>query len=433
MSIFIILVGAMNVSTGTYQDFYFSGSILGKKGAGNKNFCISAFQFFNHAEGYIKPVFASGSAAISSWEYIYQYKDHLGNVRLSYADTNNDDTIDANTEIIEESNYYPFGLKHKGYNNVVSSNGNSVAQKWNFLGQESNDELGLNWLTFRYRNYMPELGRFFGVDPVAGEYMSISTYQFAHNNPVWKIELEGLEGASTTEPDKINSEPVKDTSHEWGTMTISTNVGQNAGIAAGHAWITLTRNDGASMTVSLYGNTGSQEFHVNKEVDYTTITSRTVTVTDEQVDMIIDFNDDEANTDWNMVNTCAGYSCELWNDVTGEDLNTYNIMGWGQPSALAESIYDANGNNYTNTSGRPKKDETSQESTRNSSGQSSNSNSSSGSSGSGSSTSSSSSGSSNSSNSSGSSYGAGGRSGEQKGRDAMKRLRDFINRGKKGG
>jgi RHS repeat-associated protein len=72
-----------------------------------------------------------------------------------------------------------------------------------------NDELGLNWLTFRHRNYMPEIGRFFGIDPVSEEYMSISTYQFAHNNPVWKIELEGLEGVSTTEPDMINREPVK--------------------------------------------------------------------------------------------------------------------------------------------------------------------------------------------------------------------------------
>lgn len=76
-----------------------------------------------------------------------------------------------------------------------------------------NRELGLDWLTFRYRNYMPEVGRFFGVDPVSGEYMSISTYQFAHNSPIWKIELEGLEGGTTTDSsgqgDIGNHEPVK--------------------------------------------------------------------------------------------------------------------------------------------------------------------------------------------------------------------------------
>ena len=107
--------------------------------------------------------------------------------------------------------YYPFGLKHKGYNNVISSHGNGTAQKWDYLGQERQEELGLNWVTFRHRNADPALGRFFGVDPVSEDYMSISTYQFAHNSPVWKIELEGLEGVNSN-PNSIdipNHEPIK--------------------------------------------------------------------------------------------------------------------------------------------------------------------------------------------------------------------------------
>lgn len=56
---------------------------------------------------------------------------------------------------------------------------------------------------------MPDIGRFFGVDPVSSEYMSISTYQFAHNNPIWKIELEGLEGKEKQGVDVSHHEPVK--------------------------------------------------------------------------------------------------------------------------------------------------------------------------------------------------------------------------------
>ena len=78
-----------------------------------------------------------------------------------------------------------------------------------FLGQERQDELGLNWDTFRYRNYDSTTGRFMGVDPISEEYLSISPYQFAHNNPVWKIELEGLEGVTTTNDDIINNEPIR--------------------------------------------------------------------------------------------------------------------------------------------------------------------------------------------------------------------------------
>ncbi|ADX67574.1 RHS repeat-associated core domain-containing protein [Weeksella virosa] len=124
------------------------------------------------------------------------------------------------------SHYYPFGLKHTGYNDltlgveIVNSSdvrvgigvvnmqtSGSDSYNYKFLGQERQDELGLNWDTFRYRNYDYAIGRFFGVDPITEDYMSISPYQFAHNNPVWKIELEGLEGIPTTGQDVINREP----------------------------------------------------------------------------------------------------------------------------------------------------------------------------------------------------------------------------------
>jgi len=110
--------------------------------------------------------------------------------------------------IKNRGSYYPFGLQQKGYNNTVSGNKNDAAERYNYLGQEEQPELGLNWLTFRYRNYMPEIGRFFGSDPITEEFLSISNYQFAHNSPVWKIELEGLEGYALTGGDLLNFEPV---------------------------------------------------------------------------------------------------------------------------------------------------------------------------------------------------------------------------------
>ncbi|WP_159288145.1 RHS repeat-associated core domain-containing protein [Tenacibaculum maritimum] len=112
--------------------------------------------------------------------------------------------VNNTNEIIEESNYYPFGLEHKGYNNVVNGTENN---HHTYLGKEISKELGLNWLSFRHRNYMPEIGRFFGVDPVAGDYVTISPYQFAHNNPIWKIELEGLEGQELNGFDVVNAPP----------------------------------------------------------------------------------------------------------------------------------------------------------------------------------------------------------------------------------
>ncbi|SEE06865.1 RHS repeat-associated core domain-containing protein [Tenacibaculum sp. MAR_2010_89] len=160
--------------------------------AGNHIYKNGALEFFNHPEGYVKPVIASGSTAISSFDYVYQYKDHLGNVRLSYTDANNDGVITPSTEIVEESNYYPFGLKHKGYNNITSSLGNSTAQKFGYNGKELNEELGLEWHDFGARNYDASLGRWMNLDPLAEQMRRHSPYNYAFNNPIYFIDPDGM-------------------------------------------------------------------------------------------------------------------------------------------------------------------------------------------------------------------------------------------------
>ena len=144
----------------------------------------ATLQFFNHSEGYIKK---DGN----TFNYVYQYKDHLGNVRLSYTDTNKDGVITASTEIIEESNYYPFGLKHKGYNNITSSLGNSTAQKKGFANEELEEELGKNTVAFQWRDYDPALGRFNKIDRFAEKYFTITPYHFTANNPILYQEIGG--------------------------------------------------------------------------------------------------------------------------------------------------------------------------------------------------------------------------------------------------
>ncbi|WP_408040247.1 RHS repeat domain-containing protein, partial [Tenacibaculum amylolyticum] len=119
-------------------------------------------------------------------------RDHLGNVRLSYTDANNDGIITPSTEIIEEKNYYPFGLKHKGYNNITNSLGNSVAQKFGYNGKELNEELGLEWYDFGARNYDASLGRWMNLDPKTEEMRRHSPYNYAFNNPLRFTDPDGM-------------------------------------------------------------------------------------------------------------------------------------------------------------------------------------------------------------------------------------------------
>ncbi|WP_234859479.1 RHS repeat-associated core domain-containing protein [Aquimarina aquimarini] len=146
---------------------------------GNYVYKNGALQYFSTPEGYATP---NGTG----YRYVYNYKDHLGNTRLSY--TKND----AGTpEIVEESNYYPFGLTHKGYNSSVSSLGNSTAQLLKFGGKEQQDELGLNTYDFGARFYDPAVGRWFTPDALAEKYYSTSPYTYALNNPVIYIDPDG--------------------------------------------------------------------------------------------------------------------------------------------------------------------------------------------------------------------------------------------------
>ncbi len=118
--------------------------------------------------------------------------DHLGNIRLSYSDADLNGAIDPNTEILSEKNYYPFGLLHRGYNNVVSANANSTAEKFQYNGKEINEELGLDWYDFGARNYDPALGRWMNLDPLAEGMRRYSPYAYAFDNPVYFIDPDGM-------------------------------------------------------------------------------------------------------------------------------------------------------------------------------------------------------------------------------------------------
>ena len=163
-----------------------NGMITTTNYAGNYVYENDALQFFNTAEGYFEP--SSPPSGALEGAYVYQYKDHLGNIRLSYSDANHDGSITASTEIKEENNYYPFGLKHKGYN----ANINGTHHKYMFGGKELTEELGLNTYDFGARNYDAALGRWMNLDPLAEKMRRHSPYNYAFDNPIFFIDADGM-------------------------------------------------------------------------------------------------------------------------------------------------------------------------------------------------------------------------------------------------
>jgi RHS repeat-associated protein len=118
----------------------------------------TVLQYFPTAEGYVKNTPVSGT---NTYSYVFNYTDHLGNTRLSYTK----DTTTSSLKILEENNYYPFGLKHNSYN----VDNFQPEYKYQYNGKELQDELGLNMYAYGFRNYDPATGRWVNIDPLLND------------------------------------------------------------------------------------------------------------------------------------------------------------------------------------------------------------------------------------------------------------------------
>jgi len=135
----------------------------------------------------------------AGYVYIYLSNDNLA-LGGSQIEVYLDDFKVEHTEspVIQSEEYYPFGLTFSNYRRE-----NSVPNTLKlFQDQEHIDDLGLNWDAFKWRNYQPDIGRFFNVDPLAEKYVHNSTYAFAENKVITFRELEGLEGVHYMEGNK---------------------------------------------------------------------------------------------------------------------------------------------------------------------------------------------------------------------------------------
>ncbi|UPT71589.1 MAG: RHS repeat-associated core domain-containing protein [Flavobacterium sp. JAD_PAG50586_2] len=160
--------------------------------------------FFPHAEGYVKVLTCPECEIKRTFNYVYQYKDHLGNIRMSYGVDPEEEEVTL--KILEENHYYPFGLKHTKYNSnekmyelvdfrptikdILAAGGSTYKYKYN--GKEYQDELGLNVYDYGAMMYDPALGRRNNIDPKAEESRRWSPYSYCYNNPMRFVDPDGM-------------------------------------------------------------------------------------------------------------------------------------------------------------------------------------------------------------------------------------------------
>ncbi|MXV37649.1 hypothetical protein GO491_02985 [Flavobacteriaceae bacterium Ap0902] len=122
-------------------------------------------------------------------------------------------------EILEENNYYPFGLNHQDYNTGIRKYKNissiprpmgvkkeEVDYKFMYNSKELQDELGLDWYDYGARSYDASLGRWFNVDPMADhpKQVGASPYAFVNNNPIRYVDPTGMIWEDPKDAERLN-------------------------------------------------------------------------------------------------------------------------------------------------------------------------------------------------------------------------------------
>jgi RHS repeat-associated protein len=101
--------------------------------------------------------------------------------------------VDLNTqtqvlEIVDGNDYYPFGMNH--LKSGTSFFGTSSYKNYKYNGKEL-QESGM--YDYGARFYMPDLGRWGVVDPLAEQYRRFSPYNYTVNNPIRFTDPDGMQ------------------------------------------------------------------------------------------------------------------------------------------------------------------------------------------------------------------------------------------------
>ena len=142
-----------------------------------------------------------------TWRYEYNLKDHLGNTRVVFCDKNNNGKIEDQTEILQETHYYPFGMAFNG-----SWYADNTASKYKYLynGKELNEDFGLNLSDYGARWYDASIGRWWNVDPLAILYHNYTPYNYVMNNPISLIDPDGM---SASDKESVGADGL--TNSQW--------------------------------------------------------------------------------------------------------------------------------------------------------------------------------------------------------------------------
>jgi len=111
----------------------------------------------------------------STSKYYFYLTDHLGNNRV---------VADQTGAVAQTNHYYPFGMS---FADGITTD----KQPYKYNGKELDADRGLNWYDYSARQY--DGIRFTTIDPLAEKRYWISPYAYCSNNPLNRIDPDGMD------------------------------------------------------------------------------------------------------------------------------------------------------------------------------------------------------------------------------------------------
>ena len=180
-------------------------------------------------------------------QYIYQYKDQLGNVRVSYG-RNSAGAL----EIVDANDYYPFGMNHLKTGNAFFGQGSYKNNKYN--GKEL-QETGM--YSYGWRDYMPDIARWNGIDQLAESYHSTSPYAYVANNPALNFDVDGRWFNEDGSIDTSGYTPGIKTTKSYASQFLGKDPNEGGGGGSSTGGMTFTGTSTIQFLQGFFGNGGS--------------------------------------------------------------------------------------------------------------------------------------------------------------------------------